>query len=92
MHVVSWRFLKTVMADDPAIHATTAITVIHPSCIEADIWATALCVLSPPKSRKLTDQQKLAVQLISRDGTELRSPALGSINAGWSHLPPRGRP
>jgi FAD:protein FMN transferase len=52
----------------PAIHDTTAATVLHRTCMEADAWATALGVLPPMAARKLAHERGLAVRLLARTG------------------------
>ncbi|WP_343222188.1 FAD:protein FMN transferase [Novosphingobium profundi] len=59
----------------PAIHATTAVTVLHPRCMHADAWASALCVLRPEEARALACREGLMVRLLLRDGEEWLSPA-----------------
>lgn len=63
----------------PAIHDTTAVTVIHESCMEADAWATALAVLPPARARKLADELRLMVQLLARGGGEWFSASLRKL-------------
>lgn len=63
----------------PAIHETTAVSVIHASCMAADGWATALSVLLPEQARALAETQSLAVRMIGRDGDEWISPALAAM-------------
>jgi thiamine biosynthesis lipoprotein len=63
----------------PAIHNTTAVTVLHRTCMEADAWATALGVLRPADARKLAQERGLAVRLLARDGAEWISPALAAM-------------
>lgn len=63
----------------PAIHDTTAVTVLHRTCMEADAWATALGVLPPARARKLAQERGLAVRLLARDGAEWISPALAAM-------------
>ncbi len=63
----------------PAIHATTAVTVIHASCMEADAWATALSVAPPDRARHLAARYDLKARLITRDGKEWLSPALQAM-------------
>lgn len=63
----------------PAIHDTTAVTVLHSRCMEADAWATALGVVSWSAAQALAVRHDLAVRLISRDGNEWLSPALEAM-------------
>lgn len=62
-----------------AIHATTAVTVLGASCMEADAWATALSVPHPEQARELAARFKLKVCLLTRDGEEWLSPALQAL-------------
>lgn len=63
----------------PAIHETTAVSVIHVSCMEADAWATALTVLPPDRAKVLAEKNGLAVRLVARDGTEWLSTGLRTM-------------
>lgn len=60
----------------PITHATTAVSVLHPSCMIADAWATALSVAPPARARDLARTHKLAARILSRSGEEWLSPAL----------------
>ncbi|MCK9540835.1 MAG: FAD:protein FMN transferase [Novosphingobium sp.] len=60
----------------PAIHQTTAVTVIHERCMEADAWATALSVLPTAQARDMARDRGLMARLLTRDGNEWFSPAL----------------
>ena len=66
----------------PAIHATTAITVVHPHCMHADGWATALSVVEPDRARAMVLQLGLAVRMVLRDGQEWISPRLAAMMEG----------
>lgn len=63
----------------PALHATTAVSVIHDRCVMADAWASALSVLEPDDARALAERQGLATRMISRSGDEWLSPALHAM-------------
>lgn len=63
----------------PAIHATTAVSVIHRQCMEADAWATALSVVSLPDAQTLAIRHDLAVRIVLRSGAEWLSPALRAM-------------
>lgn len=60
----------------PITHATTAISVLHPSCMVADAWATALSVARPDHACQLARAHHLAARIVSRSGEEWLSPAL----------------
>lgn len=53
----------------PAEHELVSVTVIHPSCMVADGWATALTVLGAEEAWKVAQAQGLAVYFIERDGS-----------------------
>ncbi|WP_231562397.1 FAD:protein FMN transferase [Sphingomonas sp. 35-24ZXX] len=60
----------------PAIHRTTAVSVLHPSCMLADAWATALSVLDDAAAQALACRHGLIARIVRRDGREWLSPAL----------------
>ena len=62
-----------------AIHATSAVTVIHESCMEADAWASALLVLPVDKAQDIAIRHRLCARLLSRSGNEWLSPALAAM-------------
>ena len=51
----------------PIEHNLASVTVLHPSCLEADAWATALNVLGPDKGMALAEKQKLPALFIVRE-------------------------
>ncbi|WP_367123152.1 FAD:protein FMN transferase [Novosphingobium sp. 28-62-57] len=63
----------------PAVHDTTAVTVLHPRCMEADAWATALSVVEVADAQVLARRHDLAVRIVSRTGDEWLSPALEAM-------------
>jgi thiamine biosynthesis lipoprotein len=63
----------------PAIHQTTAVSVLGASCMEADAWATALSVPRPEIAQELATRWKLMVRLLTRGGDEWLSPALQAL-------------
>jgi FAD:protein FMN transferase len=63
----------------PAFHETTAVTVLHSSCMAADAWATALGVPHPEKARELAIRWKLRARLLTRGGEEWLSPELEAL-------------
>lgn len=63
----------------PAIHATTAVSVLHRQCMAADAWATALSVADPDAAQALATRHGLAARIVSRAGTEWLSPALQAM-------------
>ncbi len=80
----SGDYLKGAHTIDPAtgelaIHSTSAVTVIHPSCMVADAWASALLVLPPENAHKLAEREGICARLISRSGDEWLSPAFAAM-------------
>lgn len=63
----------------PIDNGVISATVLHPSCMLADAWATALTVLGADAALAAADKHKIAAYLIRRTGDgveELLSPAL----------------
>ena len=60
----------------PAIHQTTAVTVLHSRCMLADAWATALSVLDNAAAQQMARKLRLIARIVQRDGSEWLSPAL----------------
>jgi thiamine biosynthesis lipoprotein len=54
----------------PVAHQLVSVTVVHPSAMLADGWATALTVLGPEAAQRVAEKQGLAVYFIERDGEE----------------------
>jgi len=52
----------------PVAHDLVSVTVVHPSCMIADAWATALTVLGPERALAVAQAQGLAVYFIRRIG------------------------
>jgi thiamine biosynthesis lipoprotein len=50
----------------PVAHDLVSVTVVHPSCMLADAWATALTVLGPDEAMSVAQAQGLAVYFIRR--------------------------
>ena len=50
-----------------------SVTVVHPSTMIADAWATALMIVGTEEALRLADIHELGVLLISRDGQQLVS-------------------
>ena len=50
----------------PVAHDLVSVTVVHPSCMIADAWATALTVLGPDRAMAVAQAQGLAVYFIRR--------------------------
>jgi len=56
----------------PTAHDLVSVTVIHPSAMLADAWATALTVLGAQAATTVAKERGLAVYFIQRDGDALR--------------------
>ncbi|MEZ5572323.1 MAG: FAD:protein FMN transferase [Halioglobus sp.] len=50
----------------PVAHDLVSVTVVHPSCMLADAWATALTVLGADRAMAVAQEQGLAVYFIRR--------------------------
>lgn len=55
----------------PVVHDLVSVTVVHPDCIIADAWATALVVLGGESAMAVALEQGLAVYFIRRRGETL---------------------
>lgn len=63
----------------PVRHETSAVSVVHPSCMAADAWATALGVVPRSRAEALARTHGLAVRIVARGGEEWLSPALQAM-------------
>lgn len=54
----------------PVAHELVSVTVVHPECMVADAWATALVVLGRERAMAVAREQGLAVYFIHRAGDE----------------------
>jgi FAD:protein FMN transferase len=52
----------------PIIHDLVSVTIVHPSAMMADGWATALTVLGTAQAMSVAQEQGLAVYFIRREG------------------------
>ena len=73
----------------PVSHDLVSVTVVNPSCMVADAWATALIVLGYEAGMAVAQEQGLAVYFIRRQGeafhasyTPAFAPYLESANPG----------
>ena len=57
----------------PVAHELVSVTVVHPSTMLADAWATALTVLGAEDAWSVAQARGLAVYLIQRDGDSYSS-------------------
>jgi thiamine biosynthesis lipoprotein len=53
----------------PVEHSLASATVIAPTCMEADAWATAFCVLGAEKGFELAEEESLHTLLVARNQT-----------------------
>jgi thiamine biosynthesis lipoprotein len=63
----------------PAAHGVVSVSVIHPSAMHADAWASVLTVLGADEGLVLATRENLAARIIVRDGerfAETLTPAL----------------
>ncbi|WP_114393240.1 FAD:protein FMN transferase [Oleisolibacter albus] len=66
----------------PVPDRVAAVSVLHPSCMQADAWATALTVLGPEAGLALAAEQDLAALFVLRGPagfSELPTPALNAL-------------
>lgn len=63
----------------PVIHETTAVSVLHRSCMVADAWATALGVLPLAEAQAKARAHELAARIVDRGGAEWLSPAMQAM-------------
>ena len=61
----------------PVRNGVASLTVLHPACVLADAWSTALTVLGPDEGLALADREGLAAHMIVRD-------AGGRLHERWS--------
>lgn len=66
----------------PIPRAVASVSVVHPRCVMADGWATALGVLGREEGLALAEREGLAVLMLVYEGSALReyvSPAFGRV-------------
>jgi FAD:protein FMN transferase len=67
----------------PARHGLASVTVVHPECMAADAWATALFVRGPAQGLALAQAQQLAALFIVRQPggglRDLATPAFAAL-------------
>ena len=54
----------------PVDHGLASVTVVMPSCAEADAYATALSVLGPDEGYRLAEEMNLSAYFLVRDGED----------------------
>ena len=75
-HLIDPRTSKPIKQD------LVSVTVVHPSTMIADAWATALMVVGTDEALRLADIYELGVFLISQDGQQLVS-SNNELMAQW---------
>ena len=70
---VRYSHLIDPRTSQPIEHDLVSVTVVHPSTMIADAWATALMIVGTEEALRLADIHELGVLLISRDGQQLVS-------------------
>ncbi|WP_421995716.1 FAD:protein FMN transferase [Roseococcus sp.] len=66
----------------PVAHDVASVTVLHPSCMRADAWATALYVLGPSEGLELAARHGLSALFVTREEgglAERMSPAFAAM-------------
>lgn len=67
----------------PLVTSPASVTVIAPSCAEADAWATALMVLGPDRGGELARHHRRDALFLLREADEsIRSVGVGGLFAG----------
>lgn len=64
-HLIDPRTVK------PIEHDLVSVTVMHPSTMVADAWATALMIAGTAEAKTLSDINNLGVFMVSRQGDDL---------------------
>jgi len=67
------RYAHTInpRTGEPLAHALASVTVIHPECMLADAWSTALGVMGVEEGLACADRLGLAALFLTRDGNTL---------------------
>jgi len=68
------RFAHTIdpRSAAPIGNRLASVTVVHPHCMAADAWSTALTVLGPEQGLALAERQGLAARFVLRAGPDGR--------------------
>jgi thiamine biosynthesis lipoprotein len=71
------RYTHTIdpRTGSPARGAVASVTVLHPQCMLADAYSTALAVMGPDEGLAFADRHRLAAFFLMRDGTGNRTSA-----------------
>lgn len=62
-----WSHIIDPATAQPIQHNLVSVTVIAPTCMDADAYATALTVMGPERALAFAEQRQLAVLLITRE-------------------------
>jgi thiamine biosynthesis lipoprotein len=65
----------------PVSHDIAQVTVIHPRCMSADAWSTALMVSGVDEGMRLAEQHNLAALMVARDSDTLVAHASSALQA-----------
>nr|HQU72787.1 FAD:protein FMN transferase [Calditrichia bacterium] len=65
---VRYSHLIDPVAAKPISHNLASVTVLHPSCMMADGFATAINVLGPEQGMALAERENLPIMMIIREG------------------------
>ncbi len=79
---VRYSHLIDPRTSQPIEHDLVSVTVVHPSTMIADAWATALMIVGTEEALRLADIYELGVLLISRDG-ELLVSSSNTLMSQW---------
>jgi thiamine biosynthesis lipoprotein len=71
----------------PACGGLASVTVVVPSCMDADAYATALMVLGAEAGRALATRLGLSALLLARDGTAWRASGSGCFENAGARVP-----
>jgi thiamine biosynthesis lipoprotein len=70
----------------PADNGIASVSVVAPTCMEADAWATALMVLGPTDGKALARKYGFDALIVERSGAALRQTGIGrtfeAVSAG----------
>lgn len=75
----------------PVAHELVSVTVVHPSSMLADAWATALTVLGAEHALAVAEAEGLAVYFIEREGEGFRSYHTAALVPYLEPLTPDGQ-
>jgi thiamine biosynthesis lipoprotein len=64
----------------PIGHNLASVTVLSPSCAEADAWATAISVIGPEQGLELAQEHDLAVYMLVRENEQFVTKSSASFD------------